>query len=169
MKEIWAPVKGYEGLYEVSSFGRVRSLSYRRTGKMRVLNLDKNNAGYLIVKLHKNGKGKIYQVHRLVAYAFIPNWFDEQQVNHRDENKQNNHVTNLEWCSAKYNNNYGTARKRMVEKQSKTVLQLTKTGEIVKEWFSTMEAGRNGFDNSSISKCCLGKIKSYKGYIWRYK
>ncbi len=169
MSEIWIPIKGYEGLYEVSSYGRVRSLSYRRTGQTRVLNLEKNHFGYILVKLHKNGKGKTYQVHRLVASAFIPNWFEDEQVNHRDENKENNRVENLEWCSSKYNNNYGTARKRMVEKQSKTVLQLTKTGELIREWPSTMEAGRNGFDNSSVAKCCNGKLKHYKGYIWKYK
>lgn len=150
MSEIWNPVKGYEGLYEVSSFGRVRSLSYRQTGEIRVLNLYKNDSGYLLIKLFKSGKGKAYQVHRLVAIAFIHNWCNEPQVNHIDENPKNNHVENLEWCSANYNINYGTRNKRSAKSRSKTVLQFTKNGELVKEWTSTKDAGRNGFDNSSV-------------------
>ncbi len=163
--EIWLPIKGYEGLYEVSSFGRVRSLNYHLTGQTKVLSTGDNGNGYLQVDLCKNGKRKKYSVHRLVAEAFIPNWFDDPEVNHRDENPKNNHVSNLEWCDRKYNDNYGTRNERM----SKPVFQLTKTGELVREWSSIQEAGRNGFNNGNIVSCCRGKLKSYKGFIWRYK
>lgn len=165
MKEIWLPINGYEGLYEVSSFGRVRSLNYSRTGQTRILVSAQKKNGYLQVGLFKNRKRKNYKVHRLVAEAFIPNWFDDKQVNHIDEDKTNNRVENLEWCSAKYNINYGTRN----EKLSKIVLQFSKTGEFIKEWSSIMEAERNGFNNGNIVSCCRGKRKSHKGFIWRYK
>lgn len=163
--EIWVPIKGYEGLYEVSSFGRVRSLNYNRMGKTKILILHKDRYGYIIASLYKNGEMKKCKVHRLVASAFLPNWFEDEQINHRDEDKTNNHVNNLEWCSAKYNVNYGVRTKKC----SKPVLQFTKTGEFVKEWFSATEAGRNGFNQGNIVCCCKGKLNSHKGYIWRYK
>ena len=175
-KEIWFPVVGYEGLYEISSFGRVRSLNYNRTGQTKVLRTHTNTRGYLTVDLYKNRKNKTFTIHKLVASAFLPNWFDDEQVNHRDENKENNNVDNLEWCDSKYNTNYGTRNKRISEsktngKLSKPVLQYTKTGELVKEWPSANEAGRNGFDQGHISACCRGntRLKTYKGFIWRYK
>ena len=90
-------------------------------------------------------------------------------MNHKDENPQNNIVTNLEWCDAKYNNNYGTARQRMVEKLSKPVLQYTLDGEFVKEWKSMRECGRNGFSATCIKLCCNNIQKYHKGYIWKYK
>lgn len=167
--EIWKEIEGYEGLYQVSTHGRVRSLNYNHTGKTQILSQSKDKDGYFKVVLSKNGKRKCYGVHRLVAQNFIPNWFDEQQVNHRDENKQNNRVTNLEWCSVKYNINYGTHNERIKESKSKPVLQFTKTGEFVREWSSTMEVGRNGFTQQQVSNCCNGKRKSHKGYIWKYK
>lgn len=173
-KEIWLPIRGYEGLYEVSSFGKVRSLNYHRTGKTKVLNPGENGCGYFKVVLCKNRRVKQYLVHRLVAEAFIPNWFDYSEVNHRDENKTNNHIDNLEWCDSKYNNNYGSRNQRVSEKNtngklSKIVLQLTKTGELVHEWPSINEADRNGFDKGAVSSCCNGKLQSHKGFIWRYK
>ena len=166
--EIWLPVKGFEGLYEVSSFGRVRSLNYNHTGQTKVLSTGESK-GYLFVILYKNGKRKHYSVHRLVASAFLPNWFDDPEVNHRDENPKNNHISNLEWCDSKYNMNYGTRIIRASEKCSKPVLQFTKTGEFVREWPSITEAGRNNFQISCISKCCNGKRQSHKGFIWIYK
>lgn len=175
-KEIWLPVKGYEGLYEVSSFGRVRSIGKGGSGnsKMRIMSPRVTTKGYLSVQLWNNGIGKNHKIHRIVAEAFIPNWFDDTQVNHRDENKHNNHIDNLEWCSSKYNSNYGTRNERITEKMtngklSKPVLQFTKTGEFVREWPSSQEVGRNGFDNSTIRKCCNGKRKSHNGFVWKYK
>lgn len=108
--EIWRPVIGYEGLYEVSSYGRVRGLDRfdgrnKITGKILSVNYEKN--GYCSVALSKYGNMKRHKIHRLVAQAFIPNPDNLPQVNHKDENKENNRVENLEWCTAKYNINYG--------------------------------------------------------------
>ena len=172
-KEIWCPIEGYEGLYEVSSLGNVRSLNYNHT-KLKKIMKPREIKGYLIVSLCKDGKQKNIAVHRLVAEAFLPNWFDEPQVNHIDEDKTNNNVNNLEWCDSKYNINYGIRNKKVSEKNingklSKSVLQFTKTGEFVREWPSVGEAVRNGYNKGHIASCCRGEIKSHKGYIWKYK
>lgn len=107
MEEIWKDVPGYEGIYVVSSFGRIRNLV---SGKF--IKPSQKNDGYCRVCLSKNGCGKCINIHRLVAQVFIPNPDNLPQVNHRDEDKTNNNVTNLEWCSAKYNINYGTSKIR---------------------------------------------------------
>lgn len=111
--EEWRPVVGYEGLYEVSSFGRVRSL----IGKGKERKLVKDEKGYLNVVLCKNGIYKGKKAHRLVAEAFIPNPENLPEVNHRDEDKTNNAVWNLEWCSMDYNIHYGTGIQRRADKQ----------------------------------------------------
>ena len=175
-KEIWVDIKGYEGLYQVSNFGRVRSLGNGKSNNSRrmVLKPYKTKKGYLHIDLFKDGVRKSFSVHRLVAAAFIPNWFDDPQVNHRDENKENNHIDNLEYCDNTYNCNYGTRTKRVIEKNtngkcSKPVEQYTLSGEFVREWSSAGECGRNGFIRRSVSHCCEGKKKSHKGYIWKFK
>ena len=170
-KEYWKPIKGYEGLYEVSNLGRVKSLKF---GKERMLKVSKDKKGYLHVVLCKENILKTYYVHRLVAEAFIDNTDNLPCVNHKDENPQNNVVSNLEWCDAKYNLNYGTRNKRISEKMtngklSKPVLQYTLDGELVKKWSSTHECSRNGYNRGNVSACCLGYLKFYKGYIWRYE
>ena len=113
-EEIWKDIIGYEGLYQVSSLGRVRSLDrfYYRLHKGKVLSPTKDRYGYLTVTLNCNGKSKTIKIHRLVAQAFIENPDNLPQVNHKDEVKSNNCVDNLEWCSAKYNNNFGTRQER---------------------------------------------------------
>ena len=112
MMEEWRPIVGYEGLYEVSNTGQVRSLdkydSMNRFYEGRILKLFADRLGYLSVVLYSNSKRKHYLVHRLVAEAFIPNPDNLPQVNHRDENPSNDNVDNLEWCDGKYNVNYGT-------------------------------------------------------------
>ena len=112
MIEEWRPIEGYEGLYEVSSYGRVRSLdkydSMNRFLRGRILRLFTDGLGYLRAQLYSNSKRKSFLVHRLVAQAFIPNPDNLPQVNHRDENPSNDNVDNLEWCDGKYNVNYGT-------------------------------------------------------------
>ena len=176
-KEYWKPVVGYEGLYMVSNWGRVKSFDRwvkSRNGsvrfcKGRILKPLTSSSGYLCVNLYKNNIKKEYLVHRLVAEAFIDNPDNLSQVNHRDENKLNNNVDNLEWCDAKYNINFGTCIERRSKKKSKPVLQYTLDGEFVREWPSTMEAARNGFNQGNIWMCCQGKLKTYKGYIWKYK
>ncbi|MCI6458453.1 MAG: NUMOD4 domain-containing protein [Clostridium sp.] len=177
--ELWKDVKDYEGLYQVSTFGRVRSFDKYIDVKIR--NVDKvlkrgkilkqvyTKGGYLKVSLCKNGKRTRLSVHRLVAEAFIPNPLNLPVINHKDEVKDNNYLYNLEWCTVKYNSNYGTAIKRSAEKRSKKVYQYDLKGNLIKEWSSAYEAGRNGFTRSHVSKCCLGKQKTHKGYIWSYE
>lgn len=175
MMEIWKDIKDYEGLYQVSSYGRVRSLGNGGTHKTsRILKSAKNTWGYLRVQLWKNGKGKSCFVHRLVAETFLPNPLNLPQVNHKDENPSNNNVSNLEFCDQKYNINYGNRNKKVSNKMtngklSKPVLQFSKTGDFIREWSSTRECERNGFDNSAVGRCCNGKQKSHKGYKWKYK
>ena len=101
--EIWKDIKGYEGLYQVSNLGNIKSI---RTNKN--LLFEENYKGYLRVSLCKNGKHKHYKVHRLVGIAFIPNEYNLPQINHKDENKHNNAIDNLEWCDNWYNNHYGS-------------------------------------------------------------
>ena len=171
--ETWKDIAGYEGLYQVSDFGEVRSLKY---GKTRVLKTGKHRNGYLLVNLWKEGKRKHHYIHRLVAQAFIQNPNNLPCINHKDEDKTSNVVTNLEWCSYSYNNCYGTRKERVAEaninnpKQSDIVLQMTLGYVLVKEWSSMMECGRNGFDQGSVSKCCNNKYGKqgnvYKGYRW---
>lgn len=116
MVEIWKDIEGYEGLYEVSNTGKVRSMNYKHTGNVKELKPLNNGRGYLIVQLYKDRKMKSYMVHRLVAKAFLEDWsmwFSE--INHKDEDKTNNSVDNLEYSDRKYNINYGTRNERMVQ------------------------------------------------------
>ena len=167
-KREWRPVVGYVGLYEVSDDGLVRSLSPKATKDGGLLTQAISQYGYSRVALCKSSKHKKFYVHRLVAAAFIPNPNDYPCVNHKDENKLNNRVDNLEWCTVKYNTNYGTARARMVFAQSKPVLQL-KDGIVVKRWLSAHEAERGGFSYKKISLVCLGKGLHHRGYSWCFE
>lgn len=178
MVEVWRDIEDYVGSYQISNFGRVRSLERiencrgrgKRLNKGRFLKQFNGKDKYKFVSLCKYGKTKQCSVHRLVAQAFIPNPDNLPCINHKDENKSNNSVNNLEWCTIAYNNNYGTAIQRRVEKQSKPVLQYTLNGEFVNEYPSVMETARQtGILQSNISMCCLGKRKTAKGFIWRYK
>ena len=184
MKEIWKTVNNNK-TYEVSNYGNVRSID-RYVAKNGCLVFIKGKMlkqsdvhGYKKVTLYhgnRNEKTQIF-VHRLVAEHFIDNPNCYPYINHKDENKQNNNVENLEWCTAKYNSNYGTSIKRRVshqnwqsiaDKQSKEVIQKDLYGNEIARYKSTMEAQRNGYKSSSISKCCNGYLKTYRGYIWEY-
>ena len=164
----------YEELYKVSNLGKILSLNYNHTGKPGLMTPGKTPIGYLQVNLWKNGEYKTCLVHRLVAQTFLPNPENLPQVNHIDENKENNRVDNLEWKSPKGNCNHGTRNERLRKTQindpnkSKRVLQFTKSRELIREWSSTQECGRNGFDQSAVSKCCNGKLPHYKGFLWMY-
>lgn len=169
--EEWKPIQDYEELYEVSNYGRVRSLvdTHRNIRKEpKILKTGKNGKGYLHVTLWKKGKSKTFKLHRLVTNAFIPNPQNLPQINHKDEDKTNNHVENLEWCTASYNNSYGTRIERVAEKCSKPVISTDKNG--VEEYFpSVAEAERRyGFNHQNICHCCNGKRKTHKGRRWRY-
>ena len=167
LNEIWKPIKGYEGLYEVSNFGRIKSLKF---GKERIIKGSKDKYGYLQVGLSKNNKSKTFKVHRLVAEAFIDNTDNLPQVNHKDENPSNNVVSNLEWCDAKYNCNYGSHREKQINSQQKRkILQYDLEGNLIKEWVSINECDRNGFDKGAVWRCCNGFHKQRYNSIWKYK
>ena len=190
--EEWRAVKGFEGRYEVSNLGRVKSLertvtsknhygTFQRRVREKMLKLIKNSEGYLQVDLSKNGTRKQYLVHRLVAEAFIPNPYPEKYdvVNHKIEGAEGkliNTVENLEWCDTLYNFKYGTARERMIKTQtnrsdlSKTVYQYNTAHELVGKYPSAKEVQRQtGFAQQNISACCNGKRKTAYNYVWSYE
>lgn len=169
MEEVWKDIEGYEGLYQVSNLGNVKSLNYQGVSREKILKPFINSDGYKRVMLYKNKTIKRLSVHRLVAQAFIENPNNYSCVNHKDENNQNNVVSNLEWCTYKYNNNFGTRNARIVKALSKQVYQYSKDGELIAVWESTNEAGRNGYNQGSVVSCCNGKLKTHKGYIWSYE
>ena len=176
-EEVWKDILGYEGLYQISSLGRVKSF---HRNKPLILSLKKTSLGYLDVTLSKNGVKKSFRVNRLVAIAFIPNLENKPQVNHIDENKLNNKVSNLEWVTSKENINHGTWKKRMVTTKTENRISgglrpfrsvkgtSLKTGEEI-FFISTSEAEKTGnFDHSAISKSCRGIQSSHNGYKWEY-
>lgn len=171
MLEIWKDVKNYEGEYQVSNTGKVRSLNYNYLGQVRELKQTLSNKGYCKVVLHRpKGTQRHFSVHRLVAEAFIPNPDNLPQVNHKDECKTNNCVDNLEWCDCKYNSNYGTRNERIVQKMRKSILQFTLDGVFVKEWESIKSAAETfGVKDCSISNALTGRKKTAGGFIWKYK
>ncbi len=159
--------------YIITTTGKIYSLK-----RKKMLKPWENDKGYLVVGLYDNVGMKNLKVHRLVAEAFIPNPNNYPQINHKDENKENNNVENLEWCDSKYNINYGNHNQRVsITKKGKipksnppkTVYQYTLDGELVKIWSSISECSRNGFTISHISLCCNGKEKTYKGYKWSFE
>ena len=167
MDEIWRDIEGYKGLYQISNKGHVKSLKW---GKERILRPMINTSGYYCIILCNDSVKKAFQLHRLVAQAFIPNLYNKPQVNHLDENKLNNCVDNLEWATAKENINFGTRNERSGYSRSKPIFQYSKSGEFIREWQGAHEVERVlGIGNSHIIACCKGKRKSAGGYIWRYK
>ena len=164
MQEVWKDIAGYEGYYQVSNLGKVRNIKFNRELKACF-----DSYGYLLVVLSKCGKHRTRTVHRLVAETFIPNEDNLPTVNHKDEDKTNNFVKNLEWCDNKYNCNYGTRNKKISKRVSKCVIQLSSLGKKIKQWNSITEASKHtGCNISSISNCCKGKQKTSGGYRWKY-
>ena len=190
MLEIWRTAvykdEIYEGLYKVSNLGKILSLNYHRTGKPELMNPAEDTSGYLQVGLRKNGETNLCLVHRLVAQTFIPNPENLPEVNHKDEDKTNNFVflnedgsvdkekSNLEWKNHRDNCNHGTRNERIGKtstngKQSKKVLQLSLSGELIREYPSASECGRNGFNKGHVAACCRGEEKTHKGFRFMYK
>lgn len=182
-EERWKWYQGYEGIYQVSTWGQVRSVDrwvIGRDGKKRffrgrILRPKRDKDGYLEVNLYLDGKLRTFKVHRMVAEAWISNSENKPQICHRDEDKTNSDVSNLFWATAKETSNWGTRTKRSAASRlngscSKPVEAIDpKTGEVLKEFPSMMEAERNGFSSSKISKCCCGKRRHHRGLIWRFK
>lgn len=174
--EEWKDIKGYEGLYQVSNMGRIKSLErYKKNNggsktliKELILKQVENNKGYLRVYLCKNARKRVFLVHRLVADAFIQNPNRLPEVNHKDENKKNNRVENLEWCDSYYNTNYGTHNKRCSISKGRPVQAFDKNGNFVMEFHSMSEAERKtGIAQQNISRCINGKCQTTGGYVWR--
>ena len=164
MTEEWRDIKGYEGLYQVSNLGRVKSLNYNRTRKEKILKPAKNKVGYLQVVLYKNKNDKHYTIHQLVAKTFLENPYNFKEINHKDENPLNNESSNLEWCDRKYNINYGN---RTI-KASKKINQYDLEGNFIKQWNSIKEATKT-LNINNLSACCSGNRKTAGGYVWKYK
>lgn len=173
MIEDWRDIKGYEGVYQVSNLGNVRSLNYRNTGKVKLLIPKQQNRGYLHVLLYANGKGKAFLIHRLVADAFLPCSDVSLTVNHIDENLVNNRVDNLEWCSLKQNIGKYVINhpemKRGRPEDTTPVRQLDMNGNVIRLWKSAAEVRRTlHYNTSSISQCCNRKRKSAYGFRWQF-
>ena len=179
MEEIFKDIKDYEGLYQVSNLGRIKSVEHyvnsntgQRLVKEHLIAKVKDKKGYYRVSLWKDNKDKHYLVHRLVAETFIPNPENLPTVNHKDENPSNNCVDNLEWCTNHYNLHYGNCITKISTTLGKPVLQYTLDMVFIKEYPSAAEAFRQtGISQGNINKCCNGKYryKSAGGYIWKFK
>lgn len=178
MEEVWKEVIYYEDYYEVSNFGRVRSLDRYVNGrwgdtfiKGRVLKQITNKDGYKGVNLTKDGKYKYFLIHRIVAEAFIPNPNNYRCVIHKDGNVSNNWVENLEWSTDRdLQNKEALSKKRREKLSKKPILQYTKDGEFVAEWQNPYVVQKQtGINENCIRQCCRGRYKSAGGFIWMYK
>ena len=183
-KEVFRDVLGYEGLYQVSNYGRVKSLERKnifycglkkehleRPTKEKILNYNKSNRGYLQVCLTKDGKSKTYTVHRLVAKAFLPNLKNKRQVNHIDGNKENNSIDNLEWVTSSENNKHAFITGLNKPHNMRKVNQYDLQGNFIKQWNSItdfLKENNLNLKNSNITTCCKDKRKNAYGFIWKY-
>lgn len=169
--ERWKDIECYEGLYQISSCGRVKRLGCETKycpKKNHILKpkINKKRSNYHYVNLSKDNKIKTFKIHRLVAQAFIPNPLNLPQVNHKDENVFNNYAKNLEWCDAKYNVNYGSHKEKQQKAQKCKKVICIETNVV---YPSISECSRvNKIDLKSISWCCKGKYKTAGGYHWKY-
>lgn len=163
-EEIWKDIEGYNGMYRISNLGNVYSKYINRN-----LKPGKTQDGYLYVMLRKNKKQKIHLIHRLIATYFIPNPDNLPIINHKDENKTNNSIDNLEWCTYTYNNTYNDVHKNRALQISERVFAYNQNGDMVYDYYSAREAARQlGYNNGNISLCCSGNIYTYKNLVWSY-
>lgn len=177
MQEIWKDIEGYEGLYQVSNLGRVRSLDRYiphkryglqfRKGKLLVPTKRKKTEKYLAVHLTKNQKQKTIAIHTLVATVFLGP-ANGLEVNHKDENPTNNCVDNLEWTTHRNNMNHNGLLQRIEQPKKKKVDAYDKQGNLCFSFDSVCEAGRNGFNTNAIFNNIKGKAKTSGGYIWKF-
>lgn len=167
MKEIWKKINNYQD-YEISNFGNVRSL---KNNSVRILKPSKSSSGYLQVILCQDSGTKSHFIHKLVAQEFLENENDYCEVNHKDENKTNNKVENLEWCTRKYNMNYGTIKTKQSKIKMKKVAKMNKDNQIIEIYESIKEAAkRNNCIETHIVSCCKNKkhYNTHKGFKWKY-
>ena len=172
MSELWKDIKGFEGLYQVSNLGRIKSFrkstKYHCADEYIIKPSLSNNGYYQVTFYNEDHKRKKFLVHRLVALAFIPNPNNFPQINHKDENRLNNSADNLEWCTALYNNHYGTALIRQIDAKSNPIEQYTLGGRIIATYRSAKIAGDLfGFNHHHIQTCCNTGNIGY-GYYWKY-
>jgi hypothetical protein len=171
--EIWKPVVGLENRYEVSNYGQVRSLNYRmKKGVSCILRPAKNSDGYKNVHLYARDGGKTYKIHRLVAEAFLLNPHGFTEVNHKNEDKADNRVENLEWCERNYNMRYGTIADRNRARQNRRIIATDpNTGAVVHQLPSMAAAASIGYDPTSISRCCRKArgTEIHKGLRWSFE
>lgn len=164
--EIWKEIKNYEGLYQISNYGNVKSFVRKNGGELKQV---ADHQGYKSVVLCKDNTKKRFKIHKLVALNFIPNLNNLPVINHKNENKSNNKRSNLEWCDYSYNNSYGSKPKMQTEKLGKKINQFDKEGNFIKLWDSALLIQKHlGFNNSNIIQCCKGKRKTAGGFKWRY-
>ena len=173
--EIWKDIPGYEGKYEVSNMGRVKSLDYMHTGKAQTRSFGTTHGGYLTVDLWKDGKCRGWLIHRLVWLSFNGPIPDGLEVNHINENKKDNRLENLNLLSKSQNVRWGTRTERMVKSRTgygkpKTVCQYDLDGNFIREWESGCEIRRQlGYSQGNIASCCRGELDKAYGYKWKYK
>lgn len=164
--EEWKDIANYEGLYQVSNFGEVKSLNYNKTKKEKILKQRKLPNGYCRITLVKSKKKSEFYIHSLVAQTFISNPHNYKEINHINEIKDDNRVGNLEWCSHKYNLNYGNRNK----KYSKPIIQYNLNKNIIKEYDSATIASKiTSINRNCIIACCRGKQKTAGNFLWKYK
>ena len=166
--EIWKDVLGYGGLYQVSNRGRVKSLHPNRK-QNKLMDLLENERGYYRVHLTKGNSQNFKMVHRLVTEAFLDNPLNLPQVNHKDENKKNNYVENLEWCTNLDNQRHGTVIHRRAEAVKKPILQCDAGGNVLKEWDSAISVHRElGYSTGYLCDALKGRHERAYGYVWKY-
>lgn len=167
MEEIWKDIDP-EGIYKISNFGRVKT-TIRKGCSVEYRKPTMDKKGYLGVDLRYGGKRHCCKIHRLVALAFIPNPNNYPEINHKDEDKTNNRVDNLEWCDHWYNVHYGTGAERGIDALRRDVNQYDKQGNFIKRWHGVKTAcAALGLDSGCVVRCCDGSSRTYGGFIWLY-